>query len=185
MLPFQRNKVDLSTLNEQERRAVSLYGVKPKKGLVHNTLKGQGKYFDSGDWAMAQSGKAAPNSVGTAIPSPENIPHASSPAPNQSLSPSSGGIGAGTVQNSTSPIRESPLVPHEGSELNPTPPTDASASATDAIVVQEVPAVASDASAPESSGAVPIPIDVASSTVIDDNISELPKTEDGVPIAKA
>lgn len=37
------------------------------------------KYFDSGDYALSKAGKTAPQSVGTAIPSPENIPHASPP----------------------------------------------------------------------------------------------------------
>lgn len=38
------------------------------------------KYFDSGDYAMSKAGVSPPQSVGTAIPSPANIPHASPPS---------------------------------------------------------------------------------------------------------
>lgn len=57
------------------------------------------KYFDSGDYALSKAGKAPQQSVGTAIPNPETIPHAStvSSPPNSSATPSSLGQGAGPV----------------------------------------------------------------------------------------
>jgi len=61
------------------------------------------KYFDSGDYALSKAGKAPQNTVGTTIPNPENIPHASSPQTHPSLSVSPTNNGA------TSPVKESSL----------------------------------------------------------------------------
>lgn len=73
------------------------------------------KYFDSGDYAMSKAGVSPPQSVGTAIPSPADIPHAqpaqgggssSSGAigiPGASTSPGSGGGGGGSYGSSGSP----------------------------------------------------------------------------------
>jgi len=44
------------------------------------------KYFDSGDYALSKAGKAPQNTVGTAIPNPQIIAHASTVA-NSSTSP--------------------------------------------------------------------------------------------------
>ncbi|PWZ01983.1 Endosulfine-domain-containing protein [Testicularia cyperi] len=77
MLPAQRNKVDISSLNEEEQKLFRLYGKLPKKDLLQSRLK-ERKYFDSGDYALSKAGKAPQQSVGTAIPNPEMIPHASS-----------------------------------------------------------------------------------------------------------
>lgn len=57
------------------------------------------KYFDSGDYALSKAGKAPQQSVGTAIPNPETIPHAStvSSPPNCTTAPSSLGSNAGSV----------------------------------------------------------------------------------------
>lgn len=76
MIPAQRNKVDISSLNEEEQKLFRLYGKLPKKDLLQNKLK-ERKYFDSGDYALSKAGKAPQQSVGTAIPNPEMIPHAS------------------------------------------------------------------------------------------------------------
>ncbi|KAI3482097.1 hypothetical protein L1887_55228 [Cichorium endivia] len=76
MLPAQRNKVDISSLNEEEQKLFRLYCKLPKKDLLQNRLK-ERKYFDSGDYALSKAGKAPQQSVGTAIPNPEMIPHAS------------------------------------------------------------------------------------------------------------
>jgi len=76
MLPAQRNKIDISSLNEEEQKLFRLYGKLPKKDLLQNKLK-ERKYFDSGDYALSKAGKAPQQSVGTAIPNPEMIPHAS------------------------------------------------------------------------------------------------------------
>ncbi|GAA5929610.1 hypothetical protein JCM3775_006496 [Rhodotorula graminis] len=51
------------------------------------------KYFDSGDYAMSKAGVSPPQSVGTAIPSPADIPHAQPAQGGSSSGPSSGAIG--------------------------------------------------------------------------------------------
>jgi len=67
------------------------------------------KYFDSGDYALSKAGVAPPTTVGTAIPNPENIPHASSPG---------NGHGAGhqglsiSPTNSTSPVNKESWLSH-------------------------------------------------------------------------
>ncbi|PWN47248.1 Endosulfine-domain-containing protein [Violaceomyces palustris] len=92
MLPAQRNKVDISSLSEEEQKLFRLYGKLPnRKDLLGNKLK-ERKYFDSGDYALSKAGRAPQQSVGTAIPNPETIPHAStvsSPTPSASLPTSS------------------------------------------------------------------------------------------------
>ncbi|PWN45431.1 Endosulfine-domain-containing protein, partial [Ceraceosorus guamensis] len=103
MLPAQRNKVDISSLTEEEQKLFRLYGKLPtRKDVVGNKLK-ERKYFDSGDYALSKAGKATPQSVGTAIPNPETIPHAStvSSPPTQgaptSLGPQTSGPGSAPV----------------------------------------------------------------------------------------
>ncbi|KAG0143454.1 hypothetical protein CROQUDRAFT_661261 [Cronartium quercuum f. sp. fusiforme G11] len=88
--PHQRKKVDVSQMTEEEQKLFRLYGkLPPKKNVAKHNLM-ERKYFDSGDYALSKAGKTAPQSVGTAIPSPENIHHASLPA---NLTPTnSGGI---------------------------------------------------------------------------------------------
>ncbi|CAO1624453.1 unnamed protein product [Jaminaea pallidilutea] len=77
MLPAQRNKVDINSLSEEEQKLFRLYGKLPnRKDILGNKLK-ERKYFDSGDYALSKAGKAPQQSVGTAIPNPETIPHAS------------------------------------------------------------------------------------------------------------
>ncbi|KIM89004.1 hypothetical protein PILCRDRAFT_812894 [Piloderma croceum F 1598] len=69
---------------------------------MQKTMKDR-KYFDSGDYALSKAGVAPQNAVGTAIPNPENIPHASSTNNNhQSLSVS-------PTNGNTSPVKESAL----------------------------------------------------------------------------
>ncbi|KAI6147357.1 Endosulfine-domain-containing protein [Pisolithus tinctorius] len=107
MLPAKRNKIDLSTLTEEEQKLFRLYGKLPShKNVLTKMQKDHRKYFDSGDYALSKAGKVAQNTVGTAIPSPENIPHASSPPTHQgslSISPT----------NSTSSVRECSLAQSE------------------------------------------------------------------------
>lgn len=76
-----------------------------------NKLKQERKYFDSGDYALSKAGKAPQQSVGTAIPNPETIPHAStvSSPPSSNAAPSSLGMGTGSV-----PVP----VPGSGGNLN-------------------------------------------------------------------
>ncbi|KAF4617165.1 hypothetical protein D9613_005992 [Agrocybe pediades] len=112
MLPFQRNKVDLSTLSPQEQQLFAKYGKLPTHKSVLMKMQKDRKYFDSGDYALSKAGVAPQSTVGTAIPNPENIPHASSP----------GGNGHGTGHpvlsisptNSTSPINRESSLSHRG-----------------------------------------------------------------------
>lgn len=117
MHPAQRNKVDISKLNPQEQQLFARYGKLPTHKNILMKMQKERKYFDSGDYALSKAGKADESTVGTAIPNPENIPHASTPTnghgnshPPLSISPT----------NSTSPIlqKESGLATDE----NTTPP---------------------------------------------------------------
>jgi len=115
MLPFQRNKIDISKLNPQEQQLFAKYGKLPTHKNVLMKMQKERKYFDSGDYALSKAGVAPQNTVGTAIPNPENIPHASSPGnshgtPHQGLSIS--------PTNSTSPVnRESGLAHDENTRV--------------------------------------------------------------------
>jgi len=101
MLPAKRNKVDISKLNEQEQLLFAKYGKLPTHKNTLMKMQKDRKYFDSGDYALSKAGVTSQESVGTTIPNPENIPHASSPPANgshQSLSTS--------PTNPTSPINK-------------------------------------------------------------------------------
>ncbi|CAO1614299.1 unnamed protein product [Parajaminaea phylloscopi] len=121
MLPAQRNKVDISSLSEEEQKLFRLYGKLPnRKDILGNKLK-ERKYFDSGDYALSKAGKAPQQSVGTAIPNPETIPHAStvgSPpgpaAPVGSPGAVSGSLGSPGVTATSNPIS----VPFQSSNGN-------------------------------------------------------------------
>ncbi|KAI0689713.1 Endosulfine-domain-containing protein [Cytidiella melzeri] len=123
MLPAKRNKVDLSSMTEEEQKLFRLYGKLPTHKNVLTKMQKDRKYFDSGDYALSKAGKAPQNTVGTTIPSPENIPHAVSPIVTHATSVSP------TNNNNTvsSPIKESPLAE----------PTIVTALATDAPVSSE------------------------------------------------
>lgn len=65
------------SLSEEEQKLFRLYGKLPnRKDILGNKLK-ERKYFDSGDYALSKAGKQSQQAVGTAIPNPETIPHAS------------------------------------------------------------------------------------------------------------
>ncbi|GAA5872219.1 hypothetical protein JCM16303_001020 [Sporobolomyces ruberrimus] len=98
MLPGKQ-KVDISSFSDQEKELFQKYGKVPThKNLLSNKLK-ERKYFDSGDYAMSKAGVSPQSSVGTAIPSPADIPHASPPQHN-----SNSGAGLSTSpSSSTSP----------------------------------------------------------------------------------
>ncbi|KAJ7163331.1 camp-regulated phosphoprotein/endosulfine conserved region-domain-containing protein [Mycena filopes] len=105
MLPAQRNKIDISKLDPQEQQLFAKYGKLPTHKNVLMKMQKDRKYFDSGDYALSKAGVAPTNTVGTAIPNPENIPHASSPAnghPSLSVSPT----------NPTSPINKESGLAH-------------------------------------------------------------------------
>ncbi|EJT48062.1 hypothetical protein A1Q2_06170 [Trichosporon asahii var. asahii CBS 8904] len=82
MNPHKMNKVDLSQLNEQEQKAFQMYGKLPQKNLLSKINK-ERKYFDSGDYMMSKAGVSPPQPLGTAIPTPEGVPHASPPTNGQ------------------------------------------------------------------------------------------------------
>lgn len=109
MLPAQRKKVDLSTMTEEEKKLFRLYGKLPTHKNVLTKVQKDRKYFDSGDYALSKAGVTPQSNVGTAIPNPESIPHASPPS---NLSTSNSGTPVttpGAAGLGTSPIRESPL----------------------------------------------------------------------------
>ncbi|KAF7299215.1 hypothetical protein MIND_00870200 [Mycena indigotica] len=107
MLPAQRNKVDMSKLNEQEQLLFAKYGKLPTHKNVLMKMQKDRKYFDSGDYALSKAGVAPQNAVGTAIPNPENIPHASSP-------PINGHAGLSTSPtNPTSPVNKESGLAHD------------------------------------------------------------------------
>jgi len=106
MLPARRKKVDISMLTEEEQKLFRLYGKLPSHKNVLTRVQKDRKYFDSGDYALSKAGVGPQNAVGTAIPNPENIPHASSHATHQLLSTS-------PANSATSPVRESALAQSE------------------------------------------------------------------------
>ncbi|KAF8270817.1 camp-regulated phosphoprotein/endosulfine conserved region-domain-containing protein [Lactarius quietus] len=127
MIPARRNKVDISSLTEEEKKLFRLYGKLPTHKNVLTKMQKvptwisslflrmclsvvrlhqDRKYFDSGDYALSKAGVGPQNAVGTAIPNPENIPHASSHATHQLLSTS-------PANSATSPVRESSLAQNE------------------------------------------------------------------------
>ncbi|GHJ88167.1 hypothetical protein NliqN6_4569 [Naganishia liquefaciens] len=79
MNPLLKNKVDLSTMSEQERQLFQKYGKLPKKNVLTSMQK-ERKYFDSGDYAMHKAGVGAELPVGSAIATPERLPHAQPPS---------------------------------------------------------------------------------------------------------
>ncbi|KAG8893364.1 hypothetical protein FRC01_013646 [Tulasnella sp. 417] len=124
MNPFQRKKVDISALTPEEQKLFRLYGKLPTHKNVLSKVQKDRKYFDSGDYAMSKAGVTPQNAVGTAIPSPENIPHPATPTTPKdgtpgsvpkdaplSISPPNTNMHIPQPQNSppahSSPIRES------------------------------------------------------------------------------
>ncbi|KAI0316813.1 Endosulfine-domain-containing protein [Amylostereum chailletii] len=118
MLPAKLKKIDISSLTEEEQKLFRLYGKLPTHKNVLTKMQKDRKFFDSGDYALSKAGVAPQNTVGTAIPSPENIPHASSGHPGLNITPS----GANMRENvSTSPVRESSLAHLTSAEPQPAP----------------------------------------------------------------
>jgi len=109
MLPFQRKKVDFSSMTEEEQKLFRLYGKLPTHKNVLSKVAKDRKYFDSGDYAMSKAGVTPQNAVGTAIPSPENIPHASPQPMSNHTTPSVPATTPGPL--SVSPPGTSILIP--------------------------------------------------------------------------
>ncbi|KAK6524317.1 hypothetical protein TWF694_005969 [Orbilia ellipsospora] len=132
MLPAQRNKIDISSLSEEEQKLFRLYGKLPsKKDILSNKLK-ERKYFDSGDYALSKAGKASDvgvTQIGSKHPLPENIPHShnstgsATGTPSGSISgPSGPPIKEGLLQKkSTSPEPESDVPAQETAEETESP----------------------------------------------------------------
>ncbi|KAI1789565.1 Endosulfine-domain-containing protein [Ganoderma leucocontextum] len=116
MLPAKRNKVDISKLTEEEQKLFRLYGKLPTHKNVLTKMQKDRKFFDSGDYALSKAGKAPQNTVGTAIPNPENIPHATSPPVHQSLSVSPTNSMMNAAPAKESPLAEQPMPEAEGAE---------------------------------------------------------------------
>jgi len=125
MLPAKRNKVDISAMTEEEKKLFRLYGKLPTHKNVLTKMQGDRKFFDSGDYALSKAGKAPQNTVGTAIPNPENIPHPSSTPVSNSSDPRIS-VQISPVNSPTSPAKESSLS-HESTladimSTDPSPP---------------------------------------------------------------
>ncbi|RPB13684.1 Endosulfine-domain-containing protein [Morchella conica CCBAS932] len=152
MLPAQKNKVDISSLTEEEQRLFRLYGKLPsKKDILKNKLK-ERKYFDSGDYALSKAGKASDvgvTNIGSQHPLPENIPH------HQITSPGTP-TGSGS---SSSPVKESSLL-HAKSPMGSQQPIEGE-ELSSANSAEEEGKAAAEQTAPEGSStetnAVPIP----------------------------
>ncbi|KAI9829760.1 MAG: hypothetical protein M1819_005997 [Sarea resinae] len=121
MNPHQKNKIDISSLSEEEQKLFRLYGKLPnKKDLFQNKLK-ERKYFDSGDYALSKAGKASDvgvTQIGSQHPSPESIPHLASPTPNGNGNGNNGNNPApqpGQNVPSGSPVKESSFLHRETS----------------------------------------------------------------------
>jgi len=123
--PHQKNKVDISTLTEEEQKLFRLYGKLPnKKDLLQNKLK-ERKYFDSGDYALSKAGKAGDvgvTQVGREHPNPEKIPHIAPPtATGQNGNSNGHGHGSGVVNGqgevAGSPVKEHTFL-HRETSLN-------------------------------------------------------------------
>jgi len=108
MLPARRKKVDISSMSEEEQKLFRLYGKLPTHKNILTKMQGDRKYFDSGDYALSKAGKAPQETVGTAIPNPENIPHAS-PNPASNSSNPHVSVQVSPVNSPTSPAKESSL----------------------------------------------------------------------------
>ncbi|KAK4496233.1 hypothetical protein PRZ48_012213 [Zasmidium cellare] len=79
--PHQKNKVDISSLSEEEQKLFRLYGKLPNKKDLFSKKLQERKYFDSGDYALSKAGKSDGGDLGGGLgrehPTPENIPHLS------------------------------------------------------------------------------------------------------------
>jgi hypothetical protein len=142
MLPAQRKKVDMKTMTEEEKKLFMLYGKLPTHKNVLTKVQKDRKYFDSGDYALSKAGVAPQSTVGTAIPSPDTIPHATPPSnlnTSQSGTPmNSPGLSGFSSSSQAipigvghSPTRETPLITdslHEGIMTSDAPSTSPTSS---------------------------------------------------------
>ncbi|KAF3936637.1 hypothetical protein ABW19_dt0202868 [Dactylella cylindrospora] len=129
MNPARKNKIDISSLSEEEQKLFRLYGKLPsKRDILSNKLK-ERKYFDSGDYALSKAGKASDvgvTQIGSKHPLPENIPHIHNTSPNSTTGTPTGTITSGSP---TAPIKEGLLqkkatTPEPESEATAQEPTE-------------------------------------------------------------
>ncbi|KAJ3207908.1 hypothetical protein HK099_000170 [Clydaea vesicula] len=69
---------DIEKLTDEQRAFYQKWGKLPpaKKDVLSARMKGSDrKFFDSGDYAMSQAGKASSKDIGSNHPTPEQIPH--------------------------------------------------------------------------------------------------------------
>ncbi|KAF9778731.1 Endosulfine-domain-containing protein [Thelephora terrestris] len=139
MLPARRNKVDISAMSEEEQKLFRLYGKLPTHKNVLAKMQKDRKFFDSGDYALSKAGKAPRETVGTAIPNPENIPHASPTQVSNSSSPHIS-VQTSPVNSPTSPVKESSLSQEStlADIMNTDPNPSDTTVETDSTVVEEV-----------------------------------------------
>ncbi|KAE8215194.1 hypothetical protein CF327_g1494 [Tilletia walkeri] len=159
MLPAQRNKIDISSLSEEEQKMFRLYGKLPSRANVRPNKSHERKYFDSGDYALSKAGKAPQQSVGTAIPNPERVPHASTVG---------GGSVAATVGSISSPVSAAVPSPMAAAGLTGSFPTTTAAplavvSPLNAIPPSLTSGTDSSANTASTTTAMPLPIAGASS----------------------
>jgi len=141
--------VDLSNLTPQEQQLFAKYGKLPTHKSVLGKMQKDRKFFDSGDYALSKAGKAPREAVGTAIPNPENIPHASPTlAPGYSNPHIS--VQISPVNSPTSPAKESSLSQESTlADIMSTDPTTSDTTVeTESTVVEEVVKLADSASIP-------------------------------------
>lgn len=71
------SKTEVQTLTPEEQRLYRMYGKLPSRSDMLNKKLKDRKYFDSGDYALSQAGKASAigvTSVGSKHPNPDTIP---------------------------------------------------------------------------------------------------------------
>jgi len=93
----------MSTMTDEEKKLFRLYGKLPTHKNVLTKVQKDRKYFDSGDYALSKAGVAPQTNVGTAIPNPENIPHAATPTLNNHAPLS---LSTSPTNGNGSPIKE-------------------------------------------------------------------------------
>jgi len=129
MIPARQNKIDVSSLSEEDQKVFQRYGKLPsKRDILGQKLK-ERKYFDSGDYALSKAGKASDvgvTTIGLKHPLPENIPHSHN--------------AAGTPSSSSSgvPVKESPLL-HSSSDAGTQEPKEGDEQLANATAVPTSP----------------------------------------------
>lgn len=118
-------KDNMKSLSLDEQRLFRRYGKLPSQSSHLAKRPKEHKYFDSGDYALSNAGKAGlvdSGVMGSQHPLPENIPHLSSPGLGNASHGGSGnsnidpGVAGGS--KSGSPIKESSFLKREVDELD-------------------------------------------------------------------